>query len=290
MMKRVITKFIGFYLNVLARFAPKKAARIGFALFCHPLRGKLQPFHLVFFNSAEKIDLIQNNEKVLAYKWGNGETSVLFLHGWQSHSFRWRNYIKALDKKRFTVYALDAPAHGLSEGEGMTVPSYSDAVVLLLNQIGKCDMVVGHSVGSFTALYTFHHNPTLAPKRMIALAPPGNATEFINVFRRTLGVSNQCMKLIIDEFVRRVNREPAYFSSEVFAKSMVFPGLIIHDDMDEETSVSNSIDIHRAWIGSKLKITHGYGHNLKSPDIVKTVIAYIEKENVIESTLNGKSI
>jgi pimeloyl-ACP methyl ester carboxylesterase len=288
-MKQLIAKFIGLWLNLLSLVAPRLAAKKGFALFCHPFRGKLRAFHHDFFNSAEKFDFKLYDEKVQAYKWGSGSTKVLLLHGWQSHSFRWRNYIEAIDKTQFTVYAIDAPGHGLSEGKAMTIPSYSDAIVRLLDLIGKCDVVVGHSVGSFTAFYTFHHYPELSPKKMIALAPPGSATEFINVFKRTLGVTDACMDLILAEFIRRVNKGPEYFLSSTFSTSMTFPGLIIHDEMDAETSVSNAIEIHKVWKGSKLKLTSGIGHNLKSPEIIKTVVEYMEGKHVVEARLNGRS-
>lgn len=274
-MKKIIGKLIGFYINLLGLIAPRVAARKGFDLFRHPFRGKLQPYHHAFYNSADKFDFVLQGETIQAYRWGYGKIKVLFVHGWQSHSFRWKNYIEALDKARYTIYALDAPAHGLSTGSFMTVPQYSEALEKMIKEIGKVDVVVGHSVGSFTSTYTFFHNPELTPNKMVALAMPSSASEFLNVFKTTLGLTEKSMKLIIDHFVSVVNLTPEYFSTSKFVEKLNFPVLMIHDEHDDETSVVHTKEIHRIWKSSRLMITKGLGHNLKSKEVVLAVVDFI---------------
>lgn len=279
-MKTLIVKLIGLYINLLAVVAPRVAARKGFDLFRHPIRGKLQKHHHDFFDSADKFDFMLEGEMVQAYRWGLGAKKILFLHGWQSHSFRWKHYIEALDKNRYTIYALDAPAHGLSTGRFMTVPHYSEAIVKMIQEIGKPDVVVGHSVASFTATYTFYHHPELAPTKMVALAMPSSASEFLNVFKTTLGLSNKSMKLIIDHFVRVVNRSPEDFDTSIFVERLAFPVLMIHDEEDDETNIRHTKDIHRIWKGSRLMITKGLGHNLKSKEVVTAVVNFIGEDSL----------
>lgn len=286
-MKTIISKLIGLYINLLSVIAPRLAARKGFDLFRHPFRVKLQPHHHAFYNSADRFDFMLHGETIQAYRWGNGDKKILFVHGWQSHSFRWKNYIEALDKGRYTIYALDAPAHGLSTGRFMSVPHYSEAIEKMIKEIGKPDVVVGHSVGSFTSAYTFYHNPELAPTKMVALAMPSSASEFLNVFKTTLGLTEKSMKLIIDHFVSVVNRTPEDFNTSIFVEKLDFPTLMIHDEDDDETSVKHTRDIHHIWKGSRLMITKGLGHNLKSKEVVMAVVDFISETSTVR--VNGVS-
>lgn len=287
-MKRIISKLIGFYINLLAVVAPRLAARKGFDLFRHPFRGKLQAHHHAFYNHADKFDFKLHGETIQTYRWGHGSKKILFVHGWQSHTFRWKHYIEALDKTCYTLYALDAPAHGLSTGRFMTVPHYSEAIEKMIKEIGKPDVVVGHSVGSFTAAYTFYHNPELAPDKMVALAMPSSASEFLNVFKTTLGLTEKSMQLIIDHFINVVNSTPEDFDTSIFVEKLEFPVLMIHDEDDDETSLKHTKEIHRLWKGSRLMITKGFGHNLKSKEVVVAVVDYISEPSTLK--VNGVSI
>jgi pimeloyl-ACP methyl ester carboxylesterase len=291
-MRILISKLIGFYLNALALVAPRLTGRKSFELFCYPFRGKLTDRHKEFLFSGDTFQLTLGDRVVQAYRWGNGPRKLLFLHGWQSHTFRWKAYIDALDKNAYSVYSIDAPSHGLSSGKFMTVPIYSEAVQHVINHIGKIDTVVCHSLGGFTALYTFHQMPQLTPARIVALAPPGEAKEFFDFYSQQLSLSQKTVQLTVDHFKEVVGQTPEFFSAPAFAASLTIPGLLIHDEEDGETSVENSRAIHRAWNGSKLIVTKGKGHNLKSHEVVKEVVDFIDggKFQVMDRTLTTSDL
>jgi pimeloyl-ACP methyl ester carboxylesterase len=282
-MKKLISKSIGFSLNTLAIIAPGKAASMGFNLFCYPFRAKLTDKHKAFLFSAERSTLEHEGETIQVYKWGSGKHIVLMLHGWQSHTFRWKNYIESLDTAKYTIYALDAPGHGLSSGKFMTVPLYSEVVELFLNKVGKVDIVLSHSIGSFTAIYTFHRLAHLSPTSIIALAPPGEAEDFFNFYTNTLGLSPRTVKLIVDYFEAQIKKTPSYFSAHKFASTLTSKGLLIHDEEDADTSVENSKRIHSHWKNSTLVITKGYGHNLRSENVIRQVVDFVEESSKIKS-------
>jgi pimeloyl-ACP methyl ester carboxylesterase len=196
-MQYLISKLIGFYLNVMALVAPRKAAKAGFELFCYPFRSKLTPRQHEFFQTAQRFTIDLNTEKVQVYRWGTGSKNILLLHGWQSHTYRWKSYVETFDKKSYTIYALDAPGHGLSTGKFMTVPLYSEAVKLLLTQVGKIHAVVAHSLGSFTAIYTFYERPDMAPEKLVSLSSPGEANEFFDFYKTKLGLTERMLNLTI---------------------------------------------------------------------------------------------
>ncbi|TND09893.1 MAG: hypothetical protein FD123_821 [Bacteroidetes bacterium] len=273
-MKNTITRSIGIYLNTLSAIAPRKAGRASFNIFCHPFRAKLSDKQRDFLQSAKQPDLIHREETVKTYRWGKGKKNILLLHGWQGHSYRWRKFIEAFDPELFSLHAFDAPGHGLSSGKFLNVPLYSEVIQNMIGRIGKVDTIITHSLGGFSALYTFHHKPELQPEKMIMLAPPGEAREFFEFFQRALKLSDQTITATEKRFRELFHEGPEYFSAPRFAKSMTVPGMLIHDEDDEETHADNSRRIHEQWKGSELHITKGLGHNLRSPEIVKLVVDF----------------
>jgi hypothetical protein len=276
-MKTLIVKMLGLYVNTLALFAPRKAGRVGFLLFCRPVRVPFRQKQKEFLNSADKFVIQQQDVAVQGYRWGNGPRKIVFLHGWQSHSYRWKPYIEALSKEAYTVYTLDAPGHGLSGGNFLSVPVYSELIQQFILELGHVYTVVGHSLGSFSLLYTFHRYPLLPVRKIILMAPPGEATDFMDFYQATLRLSQRAMRYIVSHFISTYNVGPDYFSTEKFAGSVNVNGLIIHDEEDDEAPYRYAGIIHQQWTRSKLITTKGFGHNLKSASVVKEVVNFIEQ-------------
>jgi pimeloyl-ACP methyl ester carboxylesterase len=275
-MKKFVSTLIGRYLNILAHIAPQKAAEVGFNLFCRPFRSKLTKKHLLFFKTAEQSTFMLGNEMIHAYKWGAGPTKILLLHGWQSHTYRWKNYIDTLDKNRYTVYSIDAPGHGQSSGNFLSVPYYSEAIIKYLSIIGKVDKVVSHSIGAFTAMFAFNRNPHVLPDSIVMLAPPGEAKEFFSFYAQQLKLSERCISLVEKHFEKVTTYPIDFYSAVKFASAVNAKGLLIHDEDDDETSAENSKAIHKVWNNSTLVITKGKGHNLKSLEVLDVVINFLD--------------
>jgi Alpha/beta hydrolase family len=274
-MKKIIAKLAGLYLNVLSVFAPRLAARKAFNLFCHPFRSKLKSYHTDFLNSSKKVEFEFKGLRIQGYRWGRGHRKVLFLHGWQSHTFRWKNFVNALSPEDVTIYAFDAPGHGFSSGKFLSVPLYSEVIERFVLDNGGFDTIVGHSIGSFSALYTFYRVPQLPVKHIVLLAPPGEAGDFMDHFRQELGLSSRTVDLTLAYFESVFNKDVRFFSAQRFVASLPVHGLIIHDEQDDETPFLYALKIHTAWKKSTLIKTSGLGHNLKSGEVIKTVSDYI---------------
>lgn len=274
-MKTLIPRMIGFYLNVLAIFFPRTAGRKGFLLFCRPFRTPVNEKQRDFFNTSEKFNLDLNGVAIQAYRWGNGGKKILFLHGWQSHSYRWKAYIEGLPKNEYTIYAIDAPGHGLSEGNFLSVPVYSELIELLVNKRGSFHTVVAHSLGCFSLLYTLHRLHELPVHNVVLMAPPGEAQDFVSVFRKTLNLSDRMLNVTLDHFIKMYNVTPEYFSASKFAASVNAHALIIHDEEDDEAPYHHTIRLKKALKNSRLISTKGLGHNLKSASMVTEVVDFI---------------
>lgn len=279
-MKKNVIRLLGFWLNALSWLAPKTAGKKAFYLFCHPQRVPLKKYQLDFLNPAKLETFTTHGDTIQTYKWGNGKTKVLFVHGWRSNSFRWKKYITSLSPEQFSVYALDAPAHGLSSGEYMNVQYYGEVIEHFVNRLGGVDTIVSHSIGGFSSLSALYSVPDLRVKSLIVMGTPGQADEFVDSYKTTLGLTNRTMVLMTEYFKKKIGHDPSYFSAAKFAKALTIPGLIIHDTEDKEASVHNAYDIHDRWPLSSLIITKGFGHNLKSDDVIGYVQRFLEKKKV----------
>jgi esterase/lipase len=275
-MNKILVRSIGLYFNTLALVAPKYAAKKGFELFCWPRRIKMKPHQLEFLNQAdEQFKIDYAGKKVQAYRWGNGSKKVLLLHGWQSHSYWWRYVINRLSKEEFTIFSLDAPGHGLSEGDFLNLPHYSGLIEQFITEQKSLHAILTHSFGGFASVYTLHRLPHLSVTKMVVMAAPGEVEFFFLYYQRLLRLSKRTIRLINDYFEKYIGHPPSYFKMKEFSKSLSLQGLIIHDTEDKEAPYQTAIDMNEVWKNTTLITTTGLGHNLKSKELVEQVAMFV---------------
>lgn len=274
--KKIIRKFIGFYFNVLAYVHPKELRKKGFALFCNPFAHKVKPHQMDFLQEglAEVMDF--ENYKIQTYKWGSGTKKILMVHGWASHSFRWKKYVEHLQQHDFTVYALDAPAHGLSSGKLIHVVLYAKVIDMFLQNKPEVNAIVSHSIGGFATTYYLDHFNSHCIEKVIIMGAPGEAADFFDFYKKTLGLSTKSLHVIIKEFQQQLGQLPSYFSTAKFAEHLMIPALIIHDKGDLATNYHYSIRLNKHWKNSQLLLTEGLGHDLKSKEVIQTVVDFVK--------------
>ncbi len=280
-MKALITKTLGLYLNTLALVAPSKAGEKGFKLFCRPFRTQLNDKQKDFLHSAHKFAIEHDGLKIQGYKWGRGEKKILFLHGWQSHTYRWKQYIEDLSFDEYTIYSVDAPGHGLSDGNFLSVPVYSSLIQNVVVQLGELDAIVAHSIGGFSVLHALHVYPLLSVRKLILMAPPGEAVDFFTFYQQTLSLSGRAMRAILGHFENIYGVRPDYFSTISFARSLAIPTLIVHDKLDDEAPWHYSAKIGEINRKVSLHSTEGLGHNLRSAEVVKVVSGFVRGDEVV---------
>lgn len=279
MKKKIIARALGYYVNILALFAPEKAGRHAFNIFCYPVKKPLKPHQKQFLDSAEKFSFQHRGIYIQGYRWGCGPKKIVFLHGWQSHSFRWKKYIQALSPQEYSIYAIDAPGHGLSKGRFFTVPLYSGLIQQLLSSIGTVHTLVSHSIGSFSALHALQHTPSLPVERLVIMGSPGKVGDFLHFYRNLLKLSERAAFQTKAHFEKVIGKPVSYFSAEDFASGLGMPGLIIHDKEDTEAPYAYALSIQKAWKNSVLFTTEGAGHNLRSAEVVKAVTDFIQNDS-----------
>lgn len=265
------------YLNLLAVIAPKLAAKKGFTIFCTPFTPPLKDYQLAFYNSAEKFNFEFEGSNVQCFKWGNGRRKVLLAHGWASYSFRWKRLIERLQKEDCTVYAMDAPAHGMSGGKILHVMKYHKCLVKMIERIGSMDTYVGHSIGGFMLMYTMYKLPHWQNAKMVIMGAPGEASDFLSFYKSSLKLSNKTMKVVTDYFIDEIQQQPSYFSSRRFAPLVSNETFLIHDEQDADTKVQYTKELGKLMPNNELLITEGLGHRLNADWLNDRIVSFIMK-------------
>jgi pimeloyl-ACP methyl ester carboxylesterase len=258
----------------LYKIKPKKAIHKAFKLFCTPRGGFVKANQKDFLNAHKSKQIQFKKIKIQTYRWEGKGPKVLLLHGWDSHSFRWKDMVNHLESKEYDVTAFDAPAHGNTEGNLLNVPIYNEVLDVMLEKY-KPEILIGHSMGGMTSVFNQYRKPNAILKKMVLLGAPSDLKRIMDGFQKILGLSDKFMGVTERYFKERYGYTFEEFSTADFAKSINIPALIIHDKYDKIVPYKEAKDISQALKNSELMITEGAGHSLHKSKIYKKVIEFI---------------
>lgn len=118
-----------------------------------------------------------NSEEIAYSESGNGETTLLFVHGLSSTMASWQKNISGLNDK-FHCIAIDLPGYGQSS-KNKTDYSLQEYATILNDFIKKKELknvvLVGHSMGGQIAMHSVLEYPETY-KKLILIAPAGIET------------------------------------------------------------------------------------------------------------------
>ncbi len=264
-------KVIQSIFRVLEKIFPWLAARIAFYIFYRPRRKKYLDFQEGFLSSA---DHSPKKNGLQWYHWtGKGKT-VFFLHGWESNSSRWIHYVKALRKLDYNIYAVDAVAHGKSDGNRFAANISSE---LLKDQIDKIkpDIMVGHSVGAYTLGYLLSKVSSHRPEKLVLLAPNNSMLFIIHQFGDMINLGKKSRELLVRRIEKKSDVILADISTEDLLQSVSSEITLVHDIDDEILPFTHSQEITRAIPSIHFIQTKGLGHKLKEKELEKKIIDVI---------------
>lgn len=272
--KSFIPKLIGFRLMTLYKLKPKKAIDKAFKLFCTPRGGFVKSNQKDFLNAHKSEKVKYKKIQIQCYHWAGNGPKVLLLHGWDSHTFRWKDMVKHLKTKDYDITAFDAPAHGNSEGNLLNVPIYNEVLSLMLEKI-KPNLLIGHSMGGMTAVFNQFSKQNLNIKKMVLLGAPSDLKRLMDGFQKILGLSEKFMLSTENYFKERYGYRFDEFSTKDFATKIEIPTLVIHDKYDKIIPYTEALDIENALQYSELMITEGAGHSLHKSKIYKRILSFL---------------
>jgi len=275
-MKKLIPKAIGLFINTSAAVAPSWSTEYSFDLLCKVKRVGVSEKGKEFFTNGEQF--IQENGvyNTVLHRWGTGDKKLFFLHGWMSNSQRWLPYVEAIDLTEYTVYALDAPGHGLSEGNKLTLEAFRQGVEMALARIGPIDTMVCHSFGSLAAAYSFLVDPSIPVKKYVIMGAPSGLDAIFVFFESILGLSERAIRLLNDKVDSILKMPSEEITIAHFFQKVAQPLLVVHERTDSITPFDPVRVASEENANVKTFFTEGQDHNLKGPETVNRIIEFIK--------------
>lgn len=288
-MKKLILKSLGKLLNVMAVVAPKRGANSAFNLLIKVNRAPISESGMTFLKKGTQTYLEMGKHSAVLHKWGSGPKNILFLHGWMSNSQRWLPYYERLDMSEYTLYALDAPGHGMAKSNNLNIEIFRQAIVQSLEKIGEVDTVICHSLSNTAMTYLNLVNPNLPIKKYVTMGAPTGMDAIFVYFKDMLNLSDRA----INNLGKKVNSIFKIPHDQVhiknFFKSVLKPILVVHDKYDIITPIA---PIQKALKGNpeiETYFTEGLAHDLKGESVYDRVIQFIsETEHITKFTKKEK--
>ena len=273
----ILAKSIGFYLNCLSYFNVEKAKNKAYQLFSQPKKGRLKKDFLPkTLLSATHETFEFQKEEIQTYIWKGNEEIILLIHGWESNSSRWKKLLQHLKKLPHTIIAIDAPAHGLSDGKEFNTPKYAE-FINVVTQKYQPKIAIGHSVGGITLAYYLHKYKNPHIEKVILLGTPSRFKiindNFINILSLNKRIKHRLEAFYQDKFNIIIDD----FSGHKFAENFTQKALIAHDSEDTVVLVNEGHKYAKAWKDAIYIETTGLGHSLHDENLYLKITSFIEE-------------
>jgi len=274
-MKKYLPRIVGSYYNLLGLIAREKATQKAFDLFCQPKIGRLTPLDQQFLVTAERERLLSSDSgQIKAYEWNTkGVKTILLLHGWESNSARWENLIRLLLQDDHHVVAIDAPAHGGSEGTHFNMILYGNFIDVA-HRTFQPYFTVGHSVGGGSLAYYLSHYDGPKPERIALLGVPSELEQMLQYYARIIGLGTRNVQSLREYIILHTGRAIRYFSVKKFCDQIKLPTLIVCDSQDTVAMFTDSEAYHKIIPVSELVLTTGLGHSLQGAEVYQRIRAF----------------
>lgn len=114
--------------------------------------------------TAKQVTIRDKQIEINYFQQGQGDTTLLFLHGWCINGTYWKNQVDYFSKN-YNVYAIDLPGFGKSKAERInwTIEEYANDVTAFIDTMNlKNIVIIGHSMAGEIMLQTaLSNNPKI---------------------------------------------------------------------------------------------------------------------------------
>jgi len=262
---------IGATTNLHYIIAPGHAKKTARKLLLTPVRSEpknSEPQGLIKGEVATRDGVLKT------YILGSGPVWVL-THGWSGTASQFYPLMEHIAAKGFTALAYDHPAHGGSDGVYGHIPAFVNGLEAILDTIEDVAGLVGHSMGTASALECKHAK--LENKPLLLIAP---VLDYLDNLFGSVARSGYSMKLF-EAVVGEVEEQFNYpiQSVDPYGKLALRQSntIIVHDEKDKFTKYSVSERAANEMERVTLVTTQGQGHGrvMKCPQVFESFDALI---------------
>jgi pimeloyl-ACP methyl ester carboxylesterase len=277
-LNKYLPKIIGTSINILSYIWPTKAGDIALDVFGKPRKGKLREKDINYLNEFTIQTITKNGLNFPLYTKGTGALKILLLHGWESNAARWRQLNKALEKELdCTIYMIDAPAHGGSDGTDFSSIGYAYFINEVCNKINP-DVIIGHSIGAGSIAYCHSQLEPLQAAKLVLMGSPDTFTEIMDTYVNIIGLNKNGQAAMIKAIYRKYTLQPSDYAISKYALKIHNNTLVLHDTKDMISVVDNGKKIAANLKNGQLVITDGYGHGMQHPFVFEKVVSFLKND------------
>ncbi|WP_410788233.1 alpha/beta hydrolase [Kribbella sp. C-35] len=270
-------KLVSVGLQTIGVLSPRLGGRLAFNLWRRPLaRGRVRPEEQAVHDTA-RVEIVDN---VKTYTWGDGNRPVLLVHGWRSRASRYAGFITRLLELGYSPVSYDAPAHGDSDGDVVSILGHQRIIRALEERHGPFEGVIAHSLGVPFALYAVREG--VPAKRLVMISGVADFGYLADTFCAQLGLRPK-----INQQLRR-QIERGYFDGDdqIWTRFSVTTGklelLVIHNDEDEIVDPAQAQVLLRNY-GDRAHFlpTTGLGHRriLSDPAVITEAVTFLQDQD-----------
>ncbi len=262
---------IGATTNLHYILAPSHAKKTARKLLLTPVRSEpknSEPQGLI------KGEVTTRDGVLKTYSLGTGPVWVL-THGWSGTASQFYPLMEHIAAKGFTALAYDHPAHGGSDGVYGHIPAFVKGLEAILDTIEGVAGLVGHSMGTASALECKHAK--LENKPLLLIAPVLDYLENLFGSVARSGYSMKLFEAVVGEVEEQFNYPIQ--SVDPYGKLALRQSntIIVHDEKDKFTKYSVSERAANEMERVTLVTTQGQGHGrvMKCPQVFESFDALI---------------
>ncbi|MEU1484825.1 alpha/beta fold hydrolase [Streptomyces sp. NPDC005752] len=224
--------------------------------------------------AAKEVEVVDGG-KVVHYLWGEGERRILLVHGWAGNAGHLTVLADALVRAGCAVVVADLPGHGESEGERSSVIHFARAVEAADKRYGPFHAVVAHSMGAAATTYAMSRGVTL--ERAVFINPISSYTSLWRRSGEVMQVSPEAIALVRSRAEEWLDISFDAIEPAVVARDFTSRLLVVHDENDPESPITDSETLVAAWERGELMRVRDLGHTrvLRDDAVVRRAVDFL---------------
>lgn len=262
-------------VRIASRLLPDWTARQAEALLLKPPRKRGRAAE-VLDAWGRRCDVEVAGAHLACWHIGAPEAPVVWLvHGWGGYGAQLAGFVPGLLASGHAALLFDHLGHGVSEGRGATLPDFMQGLAAVAAAHGSPAAVIAHSMGAAATLHALRER-RLSAARVVLIGAPGNFERHLRTVSRRVGLGHGAHRSLQKRLERR------YVPVAVLDRLEGLPlddcrALLVHDRDDQEVDVAQLELLRRAWPGSQVLETQGWGHHriLRAPEVIEAALRFV---------------